>query len=168
MLERRTAESVTGAHMTGLPEISAELATYFSLTAEVLGAAMVASAAQRLTDGSIDAGQGYFRRIFRRDSGEDTPIALPEGRSEQRADQLLGALSIEDRQRLAAALTAWLGEQRDRRPDEARLAELMAAAPTSNRTYHVTATGPNSAAIGSVGNGATFHFGGGSRHGDGA
>lgn len=79
--------------MTSLPDISAELATYFSLATEAVGAAMVASAAQRITDGSIDAGQGYFRRIFRRGSGEDTPIALPEGRSEQRADQLLGALS---------------------------------------------------------------------------
>ncbi|MGV9885143.1 hypothetical protein [Streptomyces sp. NPDC003006] len=155
--------------MTSLPEISAELATYFSLAAETLGAAMVASAAQRVTDGSIDAGQGYFRGLFRRGSGEDTPITLPEGRSEQRADQLLGALSPEDRQRLATALTAWLGEQRDRRPDEARLAELMAAAPAPTRSYHVTAHGPDSAAIGSVGDGATFHFGGGTRHGgDGA
>ncbi|MBT2900164.1 hypothetical protein [Streptomyces sp. McG3] len=153
--------------MTSLPEISAELATYFSLTAEVLGAAMVASAAQRLTDGSIDAGQGYFRRLFRRGGGEDTPIGLPEGRSERRADELLGALSPEDRERLAAALTAWVGEQRDRRPDEARLAELVASAPAPNRTYNVTAQGPNSAAFGSVGDGAAFHFGGGSRHEDG-
>ncbi|MGC9497805.1 hypothetical protein [Streptomyces sp. WG7] len=152
--------------MTSLPEISAELATYFALAAETLGVAMVASAAQRVTDGSIDAGQGYFRRLFRR-GGEDTPLALPEGGSEQRADRLLGELSPEDRQRLAAALTAWLGEQRDRRPDQARLADLLAAAPAPTRTYHVTAHGPNSAAIGSVGDGATFNFGGGSRHGDG-
>ncbi|MFE6777248.1 hypothetical protein [Streptomyces sp. NPDC057702] len=150
--------------MTSLPEISAELATYFSLSVEVLGAAVVASAAQRMSDGSIDAGQGYFRRLFR-SSREDVLMPFPEGRSEQRADQLLGALSSKDRQRLASALTAWLGEQRNGCPDEARLAELMAAGPAPTRVHHVTAYGSNSAAIGSVGDGATFHFGGGSRHG---
>ncbi|MEV0280007.1 hypothetical protein AB0I22_26945 [Streptomyces sp. NPDC050610] len=155
--------------MSSFPEISAELATYFSLATETLGAAMVASAAQRIADGSIDAGQGYFRRLFRRGSGEDAPIALPEGRSEERADHLLGVLSPEDRHRLAAALEAWLGEQRDSTPDEARLAELMSAAPAPARAYHVTAHGPNSAAIGSVGDGATFRFGGGGdRHEDGS
>ncbi|MEV5986158.1 hypothetical protein AB0L85_14185 [Streptomyces sp. NPDC052051] len=127
----------------------------------------MARAAQRIADGSTEWGQGCFRRLFRRGGGEDTALALPEGRSEQRADHLLGALSPEDRQRLAEALTVWLGEQRDRRPDEARLAELMAAAPAPARTYHVTAHGPNSAAIGSVGDGATFHLGGGGRHTDG-
>ncbi|MEV0266275.1 hypothetical protein AB0I49_33710 [Streptomyces sp. NPDC050617] len=185
--------------MSSFPEISAELAAYFSLAAETLGAAMVGSAAQRIADGSIDAGQGCFRRLFRRGSGGDTPIALPGGRSEHRADQLLGVLSPEDRDRLAAALTTWIGEQRDRGPDragldgagldgagldgagldgagldgarldEARLVELMAAAPAPARTYHVTAHGPNSAAIGSVGDGATFRFGGGDgRHEDGS
>ncbi|MEU7045644.1 hypothetical protein AB0A77_31935 [Streptomyces varsoviensis] len=144
--------------MTSFPEISAELATYFSLAAETLGAAVVASAAQRIADGSIEVGQGCFRRLFRR-RGEDTPIALPEGRSEPRADHLLGALSAEDRHRLAAALMAWLGEQGDRGWDAARLADLMTAAPAPTRTYHVAAHGPNSAAIGSVGDGATFRFG---------
>ncbi|GLF95097.1 hypothetical protein [Streptomyces yaizuensis] len=154
--------------MASLPAISAELAAYFSLAAQTLGAAMVASAAQRITDGSIEAGQGHFRRLFRRGGGEDTPLALPEGRSEQRADELLDGLSAEDRQRLAEALLAWLGEQGDHEPDEARLAELVAAAPSPTCTYHVTAHGPHSAAVGSVGDGATFHFGGGGRHGDGA
>ncbi|MYY09530.1 hypothetical protein GT204_11540 [Streptomyces sp. SID4919] len=151
--------------MTSLPEISAELATYFSLAAGTLGAARVASAAQRITDGSIEAGQGYFRRLFR--GGEEAVVALPAGHSEQRADQLLGSLSPEDRARLAEALTAWVGEQRDHRLEEARLAELLVGAKAPTRTYHVTAHGPNSAAVGSVGDGATFHFGGG-RHGDGA
>jgi hypothetical protein len=152
--------------MTSLPEISTELATYFSLAAETLGAAMVASAAQRITDGSINTGQGYFRRLFRRGGSEDTPIALPEGRSEERADQLLGALLPEDRQRLAAALTVWLREQCDRLPGEARLAELMAADPAHIRRGPTT-YGSYSPVIGSVGSNATFNFGGGSRHGDG-
>ncbi|MCX4658093.1 hypothetical protein [Streptomyces uncialis] len=154
--------------MTSLPEISAELATYFSLAAGTLGAAMVASAAQRITDGSIEAGQGCFRRLFRGGSGEEAVVALPAGHSEQRADQLLGSLSPEDRERLAEALTAWVGEQRDHRLEEARLAELLVDAKAPTRTYHVTAHGPNSAAVGSVGDGATFHFGGGGRLGDGA
>lgn len=153
--------------MTSLPEISTELATYFSLAAETLGAAMVASAAQRITDGSINTGQGYFRRLFRRSGSEDTPIALPEGRSEERADQLLDALLPEDRQRLAAALTAWLRERWDHRPDEARLAQLMAAA-SAPASIHVTTNGANSPAIGSVGPNATIQFGDGSRHLDGA
>lgn len=159
--------------MISLPEISAELATYFSLAAGTLGTALVGSAAQRVADGSIEAGQGYFRRLFRRDGGEDSPVELPEGRSEERADELLGTLSAEDRLRLAEALTAWVGEHRDRRPEEAhpgeaRLAELIAA-KAHTTTYNVTAHGPNSAAIGSVGHGATFHFGGGSgRDGAGA
>ncbi|MDV9197268.1 hypothetical protein [Streptomyces sp. Wh19] len=158
--------------MSSLPEISAELATYFSLATQSLGAALVGSAAQRIADGSIEAGQGCFRRLFRRGGGEDgTLVELPEGRSEERADQLLGALSTEDRQRLAEALMAWIDEQRDRSPDaarldEARLAELIAA-KAHTHTYNVTAQGANSAAIGSVGAGATFNFGSG-RDGDGA
>ncbi|MCX4847342.1 hypothetical protein [Streptomyces sp. NBC_00893] len=164
--------------MSSLPEISAELATYFSLATESLGAALVGSAAQRIADGSIEAGQGCFRRLFRRGGEDDTRVELPEDRSEERADQLLGALSAEDRQRLAEALLAWIDEQRDGtpdearpdgvRPDEARLAELIAA-KAQTHTYNVTAQGPNSAAIGSVGAGATFHFGSGSgRDGGGA
>ncbi|MFD7526515.1 MULTISPECIES: hypothetical protein [unclassified Streptomyces] len=168
--------------MSSLPEISAELATYFSLATQSLGAALVGSAAQRIADGSIEAGQGCFRRLFRRGGGEDGPLVeLPEGRSEERADQLLGALSTEDRQRLAEALTAWIDEQRDRTPDaarpdgarldetrldEARLAELIVAGAHTH-TYNVTAQGANSAAIGSVGAGATFNFGSG-RDGGGA
>ncbi|WP_406160216.1 DUF1552 domain-containing protein [Streptomyces sp. NBC_01005] len=153
--------------MSSLPEISAELATYFSLATQSLGAALVGSAAQRIADGSIEAGQGCFRRLFRRGGGEDgTLVELPEGRSEERADQLLGALSTEDRQRLAEALMAWIDEQRDRTPDAARLAELIAA-KAHTHTYNVTAQGANSAAIGSVGAGATFNFGSG-RDGGGA
>ncbi|MER7968577.1 hypothetical protein ABTX35_06125 [Streptomyces sp. NPDC096080] len=157
--------------MISLPEISAELATYFSMAAGTLGTALMEGAAQRVADGSIEAGQGYFRRLFRLDEADDSQVELPQGGSEERADALLGALSSEDRLRLAEALAAWVGEVRDRQPGkphlgEARLAELIGE-KVHTATYNVTANGPNSAAIGSVGPSATFHFGGSGRDGTG-
>ncbi|MFF3495298.1 hypothetical protein ACFYWS_28560 [Streptomyces sp. NPDC002795] len=146
--------------MTGLPEISTDLATYFSMAANTLGAAMVASAAQRITDGSIEAGRGYFRRLFRREDGRETSLVLTGDRSEQRADQLLGSLSAEDRARLADALTTWVCERRHEGGlDEGRLAQLLAA-PAAAPTYNVTSHGAHSAAIGQVGPNATFNLGG--------
>ncbi|WP_323377114.1 hypothetical protein [Streptomyces smaragdinus] len=144
--------------MTSLPEISTELATYFALASGALGTGIASTAAQRITDGTIDAGQGFFRRLFRI-GGEDAPITPPEDLDAQRADQLLGALSAEDRRRLAVALVAWRAEHPDGPLDAARLVKLMTD-PDSGDTYNVAAHGPNSVAVGSVGDGATFNVGG--------
>ncbi|MGW0464545.1 hypothetical protein ACWDX6_04600 [Streptomyces sp. NPDC003027] len=149
--------------MSELLHISAELAPYFATAAGAFGTALATTAAQRITDESVARGPGVFRRIFRRDDGSVPSLDLNDGLEESRADELLNALGTAEREQLARALLTWLRE-RDSGLDPDRLLELVrSAAPgtTHTTTYNVTSRGAGSLAVGSVGEGATFHLGGG-------
>ncbi|MFJ8664339.1 hypothetical protein [Streptomyces sp. NPDC093600] len=149
--------------MSELLHISAELAPYFATAAGVFGTALATTAAQRITDESVMRGPGVFRRIFRRDDGSEPALDLTDGLEESRADELLNALGTAEREQLARALIAWLRE-RDSGLDPDRLLELVrsaASGTTHTTTYNVTSRGAGSLAVGSVGEGAVFHLGGG-------
>ncbi|MCZ0980695.1 hypothetical protein O1L60_21595 [Streptomyces diastatochromogenes] len=123
------------------------------------------AAVQRVADGTVATGEGFLRRLFRRDDGTDPALGLAEGGpDERRADELLSRLDLAERRLLAQALTTWLGEAGAGAGalDPERLKELVRAADAPSTT-HVATYGPDSMAVGRIGDHATFHLGGGDR-----
>ncbi|MFB7473636.1 hypothetical protein [Kitasatospora sp. NPDC056184] len=90
-----------------LTDITA-IAPYFTVAATAFGTQLAEEAAQRVATGTADAGEGFFRRLFGRRSGEVAEVLDRHDLPEERVDGLLGGLDEADRARLAAALTAWL------------------------------------------------------------
>ncbi|MGA5197433.1 hypothetical protein [Streptomyces exfoliatus] len=151
--------------MSELLTVTAGVAPVFAAAAGALGSAVAGAAVQRFADGTVATGEGFLRRLFRRDDGTDPALALGvDDETERRADEELSRLDENERRCLAQALTAWLAEAEGGAPGPERLVELVRAAsppPLPPSTTHVTANGQYSVAVQSIGDNATFNLGGG-------
>ncbi|MFI0929831.1 hypothetical protein [Streptomyces sp. NPDC021012] len=149
--------------MSELLTAAAGVAPVFAAAATTLGSAVAGAAVQRVADGTVATGEGFLRRLFRRDDGTDPVLDVAEGEvDERRADELLSGLDLAERRLLAQALATWLGESGAGTGalDPERLKELVRAAEAPSTT-HVAAYGPHSMAVGRIGDNATFNLGGG-------
>ncbi|GEB57722.1 hypothetical protein [Streptomyces gardneri] len=152
--------------MSELLTVTAEVAPYLSTFFGALGGAVATTAVQRVADGTVDAGEGFLRRLV--PWGDRTDPELLDEEEEHRADDGLSRLDENERRQLAGALTQWLEEAEEDgvAPDPERLVELVREIdeedqPVTQVTKNYATYGPNSAIIDSVGDNATFTFGGG-------
>ncbi|MFB7517701.1 hypothetical protein [Streptomyces sp. NPDC056144] len=155
--------------MSELLTVTAEVAPYLSTFFGTLGGAVATTAVQRVADGSVDAGEGFLRRLV--PWGDRTDPELLDEDEERQADAGLSRLDEDERRELAGVLTDWLAEAEEDGvvPDPERLVELvreretdpeaaaLAPPPAVTKTY--TTSGPNSPIIDKVGDNATFNFG---------
>ncbi|WP_399087137.1 hypothetical protein ACGH2B_09935 [Streptomyces sp. BBFR2] len=146
--------------MSELATVSAEIAPYLAMAASSLGTSVLAAAQQRITERTVDAGEGFFRRLLGRDGdrlGGGTEPVLDIGRAAS-LDARLARLDDAERQALAKALTAWLAGPATAR-DAAGFLSHLAPHLSGTTVNSPVAYGDHSAAIGVV-NG-TVHLGGG-------
>ncbi|MFE4517408.1 hypothetical protein ACFRMQ_24800 [Kitasatospora sp. NPDC056783] len=143
-----------------LTDITA-IAPYFTVAATTFGTHLAQEAAQRVATGTVDAGEGFFRRLFGRSSGEVPGALVRHNLPEEEVDLLLNGLSEADRVRLAEALSTWLrggatnGFAPERLVEAVRAVHAEQSGPVTITTY-----GDQSPAIEKVGDNATFNFGG--------
>ncbi|WP_406453163.1 hypothetical protein OG782_20955 [Streptomyces sp. NBC_00876] len=140
--------------MSLLFELVGQLAPHASLFAGRMADGAMEGVIQRITDRTVDGGEGVFRRLIGR--GGQNPGG-PAGLSEPDAvelDALLDRLNEAERAQLAAALTTWLNGS----PDRQDLNELVGApasvpvpAPAPAPSTTVNSTGDNNIVIGNVG-----------------
>ncbi|QES20664.1 hypothetical protein DEJ46_17335 [Streptomyces venezuelae] len=137
----------------------------FAAVAGTLGSAVAGAAVQRFADGTVDTGESFLRRIFRRGDGTGPAAALGvDDETERRANEELARLDEDELRRLAEALTAWLADAEGDAPAPERLVELVRATtpapPAAPSTTQVTAHGDYSVAVQTIGDNATFNLGG--------
>ncbi|GAU69408.1 peptide synthetase [Streptomyces sp. NBRC 110611] len=144
--------------MSDLAAVSAEIAPYLALAANSLGASVIAAAQQRIAEHTVTAGEGFFRRLLRRDDGtvggigEDTAQPLDAARADA-LDARLAALNDQERRLLAAAVSDWLRGRAEERDAPALLDHLTrhAASAGVRIVYNSpTATGQGSIAAGEI------------------
>ncbi|MFE2111425.1 hypothetical protein ACFXAF_36960 [Kitasatospora sp. NPDC059463] len=142
-----------------LTDITA-IAPYFTVAATTFGTQLAQEAAQRVATGTADAGEGFFRRLFGRRSGEVPGALVRHNLPEDEVDRLLLGLSEYDRIRLAEALATWLdGGATDGLAPERLVEAVRAVHVEQPGPVTVTTNGPNSIAVNTIGNGATFNLG---------
>ncbi|MFE6867918.1 hypothetical protein ACFVFS_15290 [Kitasatospora sp. NPDC057692] len=134
-----------------LTDITA-IAPYFTVAATAFGTQLAEEAAQRVATGTADAGEGFFRRLFGRRSGEVAEVLDRHDLPEERVDGLLAGLGEEDRARLAAALLAWL---RGPAADGLRAERLV---ETVRKQVVINSSGERAFNAGHIEN-STFNFG---------
>ncbi|MFI7103362.1 hypothetical protein ACIBK8_28905 [Streptomyces sp. NPDC050161] len=164
--------------MSDLATVSAEVAPFLALAANSLGSTVLSTAQQRIADRTVTAGEGFFRRLLRRDSdgGDQDRGSIGGGteplldtRTADTLDGLLARLDDRDRQLLSDAITAWLAEPADRREASHLLehvAQRSAPAPVQIINNHPTANGAHSLAAVEIH--GDIHLGGGGRTQDGS
>ncbi|MFE7559831.1 hypothetical protein [Kitasatospora sp. NPDC057500] len=107
-----------------LTDITA-IAPYFTVAATAFGTQLAEEAAQRVATGTADAGEGFFRRLFGRRSGEVAEVLNRHDLPEERVDELLTGLDEADRARLSEALKTWLQGPEAEPPSAERLVEAV-------------------------------------------
>ncbi|WP_405743815.1 hypothetical protein OG422_18880 [Streptomyces sp. NBC_01525] len=146
--------------MSELATVSAEIAPYLAMAASSLGTSVLTAAQQRITERTVDAGEGFFRRLLGRDGdrlgGGAAPV-LDVGRATS-LDARLARLDDTERRALAEAMADWLAGPVTAR-DAAGFLSHMAPHLSGTTINSPTTYGDHSAAIGVV-NG-TVHLGGG-------
>ncbi|MCZ1008042.1 hypothetical protein O1L68_16330 [Streptomyces lydicus] len=60
--------------MSELANVSAEIAPYLALAANSMGTSVLTAAQQRIAERTVTAGEGFFRRLLRRDDGTDSGL----------------------------------------------------------------------------------------------
>ncbi|MEU9112250.1 hypothetical protein AB0D04_10740 [Streptomyces sp. NPDC048483] len=154
--------------MSDLANVSAEIAPYLALAANSLGTAVITQAQQRIAEGTVAAGEGFFRRLLHRDGagdlGDGTAQPLLDTRRADALDERLAGLGEQDRQLLSDAVTAWLRAPADRRDAPHLLEHIAQRAPATStqitHNNHATATGQGSIAANKIE--GTINVGGGS------
>ncbi|WP_327681516.1 hypothetical protein [Kitasatospora sp. NBC_00458] len=143
-----------------LTDISA-IAPYFTIAATTFGTQLAQEATQRVAEGTVDAGQGFFRRLFGRRSDEVAEALDSHQLDEGQVDALLTGLNETDRRRLAQALSSWLGGATTSGLAAERLVELVQAAAPAGSTAPgpVTSYGDRTINGGTFGDKNTFNFG---------
>ncbi|MET9401133.1 hypothetical protein [Kitasatospora sp. NPDC002965] len=139
-----------------LADITA-IAPYFTVAATTFGTHLTQEAAQRVAGGTLDAGQGFFRRLFGRHSDEVAEALDRHHLAEEQVDTLLSGLGDAERLRLAQALSSWLGSATTSGLSAERLVDLVRTAPAGPVTN--TSTGDRTIVGGSFGDNNTFNFG---------
>ncbi|MFJ8043868.1 hypothetical protein ACIRBX_25540 [Kitasatospora sp. NPDC096147] len=142
-----------------LTDITA-IAPYFTVAATTFGTQLAQEASQRLAGSTVEAGQGFFRRLLGRRSEEVAEVLESHQLDETRVDRLLTGLGEEDRRRLAEALAAWLGERTAEALAQDRLVELVRAPAPGSRTT-ITSTGDRTIVGATFGDNTTVNFGDG-------
>ncbi|GAA3165036.1 MULTISPECIES: hypothetical protein [Streptomyces] len=146
--------------MSELATVSAEIAPYLAMAASSLGTSVLVAAQQRITERTVDAGEGFFRRLLGREAdpiGGGTEPVLDVDRATA-LDGSLARLDDAERRALAEAVAAWLSGPVTAR-DAAGFLSHLAPHLSGTTINSPTAYGDHSAAIGVV-NG-TVHLGGG-------
>ncbi|MFF7702778.1 hypothetical protein [Streptomyces lydicus] len=156
--------------MSELATVSAEIAPYLALAANSLGTSVLAAAQQRITERTVTAGEGFFRRLLHHgtDSGDGDGPSLGGGTAQplldlRRADaldELLTRLDDQERQLLSAALSAWLRGPASQRDASHLLAHVARLAPSDGATTVYNAGQGSIAAVDIHGN---IHMGGSGR-----
>ncbi|WP_380279929.1 hypothetical protein [Kitasatospora purpeofusca] len=134
-----------------LTDITA-IAPYFTVAATAFGTQLAQEAAQRVATGTTDAGEGFFRRLFGRRSGEVAEVLDRHDLPEERVDGLLNGLDETGRARLAAALQAWLHDPAADRLSAERLVEAV------HKQVVINSYGERAFNAGHIEN-STFNFG---------
>ncbi|MGX1760010.1 hypothetical protein ACWIG5_24385 [Streptomyces lydicus] len=162
--------------MSELANVSAEIAPYLALAANSMGTSVLTAAQERIAERTVTAGEGFFRRLLRRDDGTDSGLgegAAPstdEGvapppldtRRADALDALLARLDDQERHLLSAALTAWLRSPADRRDAPHFLEHVTRLAPAAAvHTVHNTPTATGQGSIAAVEIHGDIHMGGG-------
>ncbi|PBC84377.1 hypothetical protein SAMN05428945_1017 [Streptomyces sp. 2224.1] len=162
--------------MSELANVSAEIAPYLALAANSMGTSVLTAAQQRIAERTVTAGEGFFRRLLRRDDGTDAGLGegadpgLGEGaatplldlRRADALDALLARLDDQERHLLSAALTAWLRSPADRRDAPHFLEHVTRLAPAAAvHTVHNTPTATGQGSIAAVEIHGDIHMGGG-------
>ncbi|WP_336053417.1 hypothetical protein [Streptomyces sp. CA2R101] len=162
--------------MSELAIVSAEIAPYLALAANSMGTSVLTAAQQRIAERTVTAGEGFFRRLLRRDDGtgsglgegagpgpgEGTATPLLDTRRADALDALLARLDDQERQLLSAALTAWLRSPADRRDAPHFLEHVNRLAPAAAvHTVHNTPTATGQGSIAAVEIHGDIHMGGG-------
>ncbi|MEU5215307.1 hypothetical protein AB0G79_03790 [Streptomyces sp. NPDC020807] len=153
--------------MSELLTVTAEVAPYLSTFFGAVGGAVATRAVDRVADTTVEAGEGFLRRLV--PWGDRPDPELLDADEERRADEGLSRLDEDERRQLAEVLTDWLAEAEEDGvvPDPERLVALVreretdpetaAPAPAVTKTY--TTYGSKSPIIDKVGDNATFNFG---------
>ncbi|WP_328385154.1 hypothetical protein OHS81_14250 [Streptomyces sp. NBC_00400] len=162
--------------MSELANVSAEIAPYLALAANSMGTSVLTAAQQRIAERTVTAGEGFFRRLLRRDDGTDSGLGegtapgLGEGatpplldtRRADALDELLARLDDQERQLLSAALAAWLRSPADRRDAPHFLEHVTRLAPAATvHTVHNTPTATGQGSIAAIEIHGDIHMGGG-------
>ncbi|WP_344031811.1 hypothetical protein [Streptomyces luteireticuli] len=142
-------------------DIAQDLAPYLTGLAGALGTSVMTQATERFSEVAVAEGEGFFRRLLR-EHGRSRATPALDGPTADRLDGLLRGLGAEDRNRLAEALTAWLGEEPGRLDEGHLMAHVRKAVegPGVVRNSAVT-HGPNSIAVNQVH--GTINMGDGTR-----
>lgn len=143
------------SRMSELATVSAEIAPYLALAANSLGTSVISAAQQRIAERTVTAGEGFFRRLLRRDDGTEGDLGGDGGVQPLDADRadaldaLLARLDDQERQLLSAAVASWLRAPAARR-DAPHLLDQIGQLASSARVHTVyytpTATGQGSIA----------------------
>ncbi|MGW2471610.1 hypothetical protein [Streptomyces sp. NPDC001665] len=137
--------------MSLLLDLAHMIAPRFSFFADRLADGMMERTVERISDRTLEAGEGAFRSLVGRDAPEvdDETALTPETAGE--LDRRLGELTDEERAQLASAILTWL-----RSPEGERhgLVDLVAEqqrepAPASSSTT-VTSYGNDNTVMGNV------------------
>ncbi|WP_129294714.1 hypothetical protein [Streptomyces lydicus] len=164
--------------MSELANVSAEIAPYLALAANSMGTSVLTAAQQRIAERTVTAGEGFFRRLLRRDDGTDSGLGdgagpgpgpgegvappLLDTRRADALDALLAGLDDQERHLLSAALTAWLRSPADRRDAPHFLEHVTRLAPAAAvHTVHNTPTATGQGSIAAVEIHGDIHMGGG-------
>ncbi|SEE54612.1 hypothetical protein SAMN05428954_2942 [Streptomyces sp. 2112.3] len=154
--------------MSELANVSAEIAPYLALAANSMGTSVLTAAQQRIAERTVTAGEGFFRRLLRRDDGTDPGLGegaatpLLDLRRADALDALLARLDDQERHLLSAALTAWLRSPADRRDAPHFLEHVTRLAPAAAvHTVHNTPTATGQGSIAAVEIHGDIHMGGG-------
>ncbi|WLQ35375.1 hypothetical protein P8A18_18965 [Streptomyces castrisilvae] len=137
--------------MSLLIDLAGQLVPHFSYFAARMTDGVMEGAVQRITDRTVDAGEGAFRHLVGLDgaaAADDEAALTPRAADE--LDSMVARLNTEERERLAAALTTWLENPRGR-DSLVDLVEAPRSRPGPGPHISVESHGDYTTVIGSVG-----------------
>lgn len=160
--------------MSDLATVSAEIAPYLALAANSLGTSVISAAQQRIAERTVTAGEGFFRRLLRRDDGTEGDLGdgtdrdlgggsvqpLDADRADA-LDALLASLNDQERQLLSAAVASWLRAPAARRDAPYLLDQVGQLASSAGvHTVYNTPTATGQGSIAAVEIHGNIHMGG--------